>query len=64
MKSLAALLLLGSGTFASADKQDLRIDGYVGYGVVDGVSQNLIRNQNGKLQLSNFPEKQRISNLL
>ena len=56
MKSLGALLILGAGTFVSADKQDLRIGGYVGYGVVDNVPQNLIKNNAGKLQLSNFPD--------
>lgn len=49
-------MLLGAGTFVSADKQDLRIGGFVGYGVVNGKEQNLIKNGNGKLKLENFPD--------
>lgn len=49
-------MILGAGTFVSADKQDLRIGGFVGYGVVDGKGQNLIKNANGKLQLENFKD--------
>jgi len=57
MKSLGGLLLLGAGTLVSADKQDLRIGGYVGYGVdSQGQARKLIRTGEDKLKLENFPE--------
>ncbi len=57
MKSLGGLLLLGASTFVSADKQDLRIGGYVGYGVdSQEIPRKLIRTANDKLKLENFPD--------
>lgn len=54
MKSLGALLLLGSANYASADYQDLRAGGHVSYGVFNGQTRKLIKQNDGTLKVENF----------